>query len=266
MRRTEDQVLQSLRAVHAFIASHAVQLRTVTEAGSYHDLGEILARLDGHTVTQASTGFTARASTWNQRTLRKALETHHMRPIARVADVIGVTQTQVGVIRMPTTRLSSGQLVGYAQGMATAAAKFRDDFVRAGLPADFVEQLNAAVERLHVELSSRKNEKASGGASTIMVARNLRVGRKLVRALDSFVLLAAGDDAELMAAWKLAKRVSRPRPARYALVPAAGAPPALAASSEATPIIATARIATEEKAPDPVPRWSLRRLLPTSLR
>jgi len=266
MRRTEDELLQSLKAVHAFIANHPDQLAEVAATGSYRDLGDILTRLDGHAVAQTSTSLSARASTKRKKALRDELETHHMRPIARVADVIGLVHDDVGVIRMPTTSLSNGQLVAYAGGMGVAASKFRDQFVRAGLRPDFVEQMNAAIERLNCELTKRRSQTAHGEASTQSVVLEIRAGRKLVRALDAFVLLAAANDADLIAEWKLVKRVARPRPTRYALVHGGRALPALPASSEAAPIMATARIATEEKLPAPLPRWSLRRLLPPSFR
>jgi hypothetical protein len=254
MRRTEEALGQSLVSVHRFIETHAVELRTVFESGAYHRLGEVLANLRDYALNQTGGSYALRGATLKNDALRAELENLHMRPIARVAAILAMEHTEIEPLRMPSTARSTEILIAEARGMADMASKWKDAFVREGLPADFLERLQTLVEEMSESRSGRKVRWASRGGATIGIRRELATGRKLVRALDSFVLMAAGHNETLMAEWKAVKRVARPVATKRAALSAP--PPMLALPAPApTAITSTVMLAEEPVTSTPTAFW-----------
>jgi hypothetical protein len=256
MRRREDEVLQAIAAAHQFIGRHA-QLATVSQAGAYLELGDVLARVRDHAAGQVSGTIAGKSATQSVRAARESLMEQHMAPIASIADMLVERQPEVTGIRMPTSYLASERLIAYARGMADAAKRFKDDFVEAGLPTDFLEQMEESIQRLEEASVQPKQHRARRGGATEGVGIELSRARKLLNVMDSFVRREVRDDKALMAEWKVVKRLPRPKKA-----PAELSTPQepLALPAPRPPIQAIARIAQEEEV---LPsRWSLRRLLP----
>ncbi|MDQ2666704.1 MAG: hypothetical protein M3Z05_11910 [Gemmatimonadota bacterium] len=67
-----------------------------------------------------------------------------MSHVARVAKADLPNTPAIEPLRMPKGRLTTERLSTAANGMAKAAVPFAPVFVDAGLPSDFVAQLNAA--------------------------------------------------------------------------------------------------------------------------
>ena len=256
MRRREDEVLQAIAAAHAFIGRHA-QLATVSQAGAYLELGEVLARVRDNAVGQVSGTMARKSATEAALAARESLMEQHMSPIASIADVLVERRPEVTGIRMPKSYLASEQLIAYARGMASAAERFKDDFVEAGLPTDFLEQMEESIQHFGAVSVQPKQHHARRKGATHGVGVELSRARKLLKVMDSFVRREVRGDQALMAEWKVVKRLPRPKKASVALTTPQEP---LALPAPQPPLQAIARIAEEEEV---LPsRWSLRKLLP----
>jgi hypothetical protein len=256
MRRREGEVLQAIAAAHEFIGRHA-QLATVSQAGAYRELGECLARVRDHAVGQVSGTIAGQSATQAARAARRSLMEQHMTPVARIADMLLERRVEATGLRMPTSYLASQQLIAYARGMAATAKRFKDDFVEAGLPTDFLEQMEESIQHFGDVSIQRKQHHAQRGGATHGVRVELSRARKLLKVMDAFVTREVRDDQALMAEWKVVKRLPRPKKARVAL---STPQEPLALPAPQPPLQAIARIAQEEEV---LPsRWSLRKLLP----
>ena len=94
-----------------------------------------------------------------------------------------------------------------ALGMAKAAAPCADVFVKAALPADFIDQLVAAANATVASVGTRKQSRVAGAGATKGLKTTLSTARKSVHALDGLVKSALKDDPPLLAAWRTARRV-----------------------------------------------------------
>jgi hypothetical protein len=93
--------------------------------------------------------------------------------------------------------------------MGNAAARHHNVFVSAGLPADFVAQLEVATDAIVKTLNVRDQIRGKAGTATTSLEKRLSEARKVVHVLDSFVQKALKRDPVLLRNWNLVKRVQK---------------------------------------------------------
>jgi hypothetical protein len=147
MRTTQGTVFQSLRAIKGFLDEHADKLTSVLASGAYKRLEDIINSLDTHAADQTGSFIEGQSLTQRQRNLRTVLRRDHMAAIARIARADLPSTPEFRPLRMPRGRITPEKLAAAASGMAQVAARYTDTFTAAGLPADFVAQLNTAADR-----------------------------------------------------------------------------------------------------------------------
>lgn len=226
MQIRQGNILQSLKSIQRFLDDHSAELAGIAETGARRKLDDLVTKLSGTAVVQSGSRLAARSATRKLRVLTQALLDHHMAPIARIAKAELPPTPALAPLGMPKARETNERLVALARAMAGEAAKFRDTFIHAGLPEDFIEQLRAAADALAVFLGERKQYEADRGAATKTIITTLAEARKVVDVLDSFVKTRAQHDASLRAAWKIVKRLPR---TAVITKPAATTTPALTA-------------------------------------
>ena len=207
MENRQGDVLESIRAVQNFLDAHADRLGDVNKTGVRQQLDEVVTQLTGHVTSQNDHSLAALGATRKQRALRRILVNEHMRPIARIATADLPPTPEVQPLTMPAGRPTVAVLIGAARGMAAAAGRFATVFTGAGLPADFVAQLTTATDALEAARDQQTLTRSSRAGSTDVLAGTLQRGRRIIRVLDSLVANALKDDAELLTAWKSAKRI-----------------------------------------------------------
>jgi hypothetical protein len=99
--------------------------------------------------------------------------------------------------------------------MAKTVEPYSDVFIAAGLPNDFIAQLNAATDAMTNTISERTSSRGRRSGATAGLKQKLSAGRRIVHALDAFVRSQLKNDPALLRDWNLVKRVPRPmgRPA-----------------------------------------------------
>lgn len=80
-------------------------------------------------------------------------------------------------------------------------------FVENGRPAGFLAQLDAAIEALRQAVLNRGRSVGKQVGARAGLGQELTRGRRCVRMLDAMVLDAFAGQADVIAKWKLAKRV-----------------------------------------------------------
>ena len=207
MRTTQGSVLQSLRAVQAFIDANAAHLGDVPQSGARKKLDHAIEELSSHAAVQTGSFLQAKGSTQRQRALRKVLLRDHMAPIARIAAADLPDTPAVRPLRMPKGKPTAEKLSAAAYGMGEAAAKFSDTFTSAGLPSDFVIKLTGAADAMLAALGDRTQSRGQRKGATTGLKTKLSHGRKIVGVLDAFIKSALKDNAALLAEWNTVKRV-----------------------------------------------------------
>src|SRR5437879_5666935 len=209
MQTAQGTMLQSLRAVQGFLEQHADQLTGVVQTGARKRLDDAILALEGLVSDQTGSALASKGLTRKQRAQRMALLRDHMRSISRIAKADLPATPQFAPLRMPRGKPTLERLAAAAAGMAQVAEPFADIFVKAGMPADFIAQLNTAAADMVGSLSTRTQTRGRGAGATAGLKGKLSEGRKIVHILDAFVQSALKDDPSLVASWNLVKRVPK---------------------------------------------------------
>ncbi len=209
MFTAQGNTLATLGLVRDFLDEHAAQLPSAATSGARRRLGEVLLGLATHTTEQSGQTIAGRGAVKKKTELRATLLRDHMRPIALVAQAELPHTAELHALRMPRNKPSLDRLAAMARGMAVEAAKYRGIFTRVGLPADFVEQLEAATqEMLDVRNASVRSRGRVKGA-TDSVRSLLREARQVLAVLDVLVRKDAPTDTRLLGDWARVKKISK---------------------------------------------------------
>lgn len=261
MRHREDGDTETIRAAHQFIARQA-PLAAIVDTGVYRTLGDLLDRIERQSVEQVSEGMAGKSATQTAAAAREELIEEHMRPIASVAHWLALRHPGLKSLRMPSSYRGVTALVAHAAGMGVEASKYHPLFVEAGLPADFVERMDSAIQRFKDASAQPRQHRSNRRGVTEGAEADLKQAKKYLKVLDAFVRRTAGDDTALVAAWAAVKRFP---PRRKAAVEAPELPavaPPLMLTAPAEPLQLTGRVEESEPAKAPA-RWTLRNLFRT---
>jgi hypothetical protein len=152
--------------------------------------------------------------------LREALRLEQMRPIAAIARLRLADSPLIIRLQVPRKNVDDATLIAAGDGMAKAAAQYRDVFIAQHLPADFVEQLEAAVNALRKSVEDREGTRVQRRYTTRAILACLSEASHMVRILDGLVMRQIRKDPALLAGWTTAVRHrGRPGGAGTASVP-----------------------------------------------
>src|SRR5665213_766851 len=187
MKTTQGNTMASLRNVQGFLQSNAAALASVVATPTAQRLDTAIVTLTGHASDQNMKLIEAKGSTQTQEALRSELLKFHITPINRIARLELGNTPELLPFLMPRGRQPIEKLKGCADGMAAAAEKYSATFIGAGLPADFIAQLNAVSTAMVQAQSSRAQTSAERKGATTSLQSMLTVGRKIVHVLDPLV-------------------------------------------------------------------------------
>jgi nucleotide-binding universal stress UspA family protein len=237
MQARHVTVLSTLLRVQRFMDINANTLGSVTTSVYRHALDDSVTTLKSQAVTLSEFQRKGHGQPAKQRALRSALRDNHMRRIAIIAAVELRQAPEFVTLQMPAPNLTTQQLVAAAEAMRVAAQQYVSTFTDGGLPADFLEQLQAAADVLAQMLADHGPSTTTQAAVTAELGATAASGRGIVRVLDPLIQAKLAGNAGLLAQWKTAKRFIgkvTPVPASMLQAAAIGANALQAPVSEAT--------------------------------
>jgi hypothetical protein len=184
----------------------------------------VVAEVEARATAQASGKHASREGTTlksvARETLRRTLTT--IRDTARqmARTVPGLEEK----FRLPRSASDQGWLA-VARAFAQDAAPLKAEFVRWGLPADFLEELDAEITAYEHSIDTRAQKTGERVAATAAIDAAIERGMNAVRALDAIVRNIFRDDPAALAEWTSASHTERsPRAAHAATPPAQPSP------------------------------------------
>ncbi|MEO7086828.1 MAG: hypothetical protein ABI442_07530 [Gemmatimonadaceae bacterium] len=213
MQSNQATDLNMLLRVQRFLDVNGDTLGTINKSGYRAVLDDVVTNLSGHAVNQTTSKRVGAAETARERVLRNALRLNNMRPIATVAAAQLRQTPEFVAFKMPAGNSTSRTLIAWAGAMHNAAAGYSKTFTDAGLPADFLAQLQTAADVLNTSITNRGATKnLQSGATTGLSAEATR-GRQAVKVLDSLVEPEIAGNLAVLAQWRSAKRIGGKAPA-----------------------------------------------------
>lgn len=185
-------------------AAKFVVLTVATEL--FNRLTTVIDGLDGHTRAQASglradqEGSTSKASARDE--IRSALDA-----IARAAR--SMAHTIPGLedrFRAPRS-VSDQVLLSIARAFAADALPLKAEFIKRGLPADFLDELNNHINAFESAVNHRIQSRWAHVTATAGIDDLIDEGARIVRELSPIVQNALAGDPPSLAAWLSATHV-----------------------------------------------------------
>ena len=203
---TQSSALQSYRRVREFLNAHQPADMPAGFAAPVAELDVVLTELTRSAQQQNTSIRAGLSEVRRQRALRDELWSNHMLPLSRLArEIFGVPGVDAA-LRLPKRSADNDRVLAAAHGMANAAEKERDTFVRHGLPETFVTALRAAATALEQALGARVESRRERVKATAAVAEQVKRGKRAVRMINALIAPKLAMAPELLAAWKDAKR------------------------------------------------------------
>lgn len=209
MRDTEIRKVQALGRINDFGTARASDFPAASLGGQiWVEVKALIVELDKLGEAQQSAGGGARASAEVKRSARVLLLRlmRAMRETARAMepDTPGITEK----FRVPTTN-GDEALINAARSFITTATPLKADFLRREMPADFLEQLSAAIDQFESAVNSQNLNTGQRVSATAGVKSALSRAAKLRKELNPIVRNKYQDDPATLAAWESASHVER---------------------------------------------------------
>ncbi|MDX6696216.1 MAG: hypothetical protein QOF02_3819 [Blastocatellia bacterium] len=182
-------------------------------AGSYvsqlfAQLTHIIVNLRAAADRQSSNMRAAQQGTTSKASLRDEILLD-LRAIARTARALALTMPGLeDRFRLPHN-LKEQALLSVARTFMADAAPLKAEFIRLGLPADFLEDLNTDINAYEAALTRQTQGTEEHVAATAAIEDLIEDGIRIMRELDVLMRNLLADDPATLAQWLSASRVER---------------------------------------------------------
>lgn len=165
------------------------------------------AKLTLQTTKHATSISSAQQGATSKAALRAALHADLV-IINRIANGLALEITGLkDKFRMP--RGDDNDLLTAARAFAADAVPLKSDFMRYGLPDDFIDDLNADIAAFEQATAKRNQSLETQAASRAAQEEALADGLQALKQLDIYMNTVLRDDPEMLAAWNKASHVER---------------------------------------------------------
>ena len=212
MNKSQMARLTALQRIQVFMGANAAALGSVSKSTSATDLDTAVTALVQYVAQQALAEKLAISSKLVKDAARDDLRVNHMQPVAAIAKKKLSTTADIQALSLPHKNTADILLIGEGTAMANAAALYTQVFLDQQLPADFIAQLQAAVQAVRNAVDAQaKAMAARRGEHTarfidregVVVAEDIAEGRQLLSADLGDQLFANPADVFLAAVCEL---------------------------------------------------------------
>ena len=241
MLTRQNAVFAALQRAQRFFDENGVQItNTVDLTAARKRLDDVIASFSTHAVDQSTADRSLKGENAKQQQLRVTLTTDIMRPIAEIARRNLRKVPEFKSLQMPR-HIAGPAFLADAEGMAKAAAIHKDTLIERGLPADFLDQFQAALTQLAQSVSDRDQSRTHRMGATKGLHFQEQEGRSVLKVLDALVRRALRDNHALLGTWAGARAIYRQPRTAPTPVPTTQTPTTQTApASPATPPVAAA--------------------------
>ena len=203
MKRKYIYTQQMLARVFHFGTAYEDLFPKETVAGKLlAAIGSAITKLDSHAGGQVSGYGAVRTSRTSRSAARKALQLK-LELTERTARALKVDKFYI-----PRNR-SDAALIATGEAFALIGETMKEELVEQGLPATFVDDLNAAVTELKHALVDTKSTLGKRKAAITDFNDILHAALDDLRRFDALVINTLRDKPGIMTEWKTARRIDR---------------------------------------------------------
>jgi ElaB/YqjD/DUF883 family membrane-anchored ribosome-binding protein len=209
MRDSATRRLEMFIRVREFMLAHASVFTATTRGGELLALlVALITELQGHMASQSSGMRAAREKTSLKSVARAALQ-EALEAITDTARAMALTMPGLNdKFRLPHG--ASAQVwLATARAFAVDAEPLKAEFIKRGLPSNFLDELKALADEFEETISGKAQTKGAHVAATAAIDDCIERGMNIVRELGAIVRNTFRDDPALLAEWASASHTAR---------------------------------------------------------
>jgi hypothetical protein len=209
MNDSQTRRYEMLTRVRDFGVTHAAAFAAASLGGQkFAAVSGVVDELEEHGTAQSSSGSAAKTSTGAKNVARDSVR-QKMSAISETARAMESTMPGISAsFRLPQAR-GDQTLLNAARAFVEAATPLKSEFLQREMPANFLEELIAAIDTFESAYNSRNVNTERRVTATAAIDVVVDRGIELVRELDAIVRNKFRSDAATLAAWESARHVER---------------------------------------------------------
>lgn len=209
MDRDETFTLEMFTRVRAFGLAHANQFPETSRGGELLvTINQVIEELRGHAASQVSKSLASKGGTALNEAAFAALQ-DDLEAISRTARVMAFSIPGLDEkFRLPRN-VGKQKWLATARSMAQDAEPLKAEFIRRGLPEDFLDDLKADIAKIERGIDSRDQNKGAGVAATIAIDDAVERGMRAVREMDAIVRNIFRTEPATLGEWTSARHIER---------------------------------------------------------
>lgn len=209
MNSQEARVLEMLIRVRQFGLTHTSAFPASSRGSDlFQAVGGFIDSIENLSTTYAQHTRAAREQTVQKKMVCDAIR-RNMAVLARTAR--GMKRIAPGIhdkFRLPKS-FSAQAMLTTARAVAAESEQQKEEFIRRGMPANFLQEFVSLIEDLEEIVDSQAQNSAARVLSKAAVNEATQNARGTVRELDTIVLNVYGADASVLAEWESASHIER---------------------------------------------------------
>lgn len=203
----ETNILEAFVNMREFNRQNAADYADVAEAAvQFKIINDSIETMQNHAATQTSG---ARGQAVQQKSVLSAAIRRKLTNIARTARALNFNDE--GFRRLFSVPNSSSQqkLLAAAREFAAEAAKHKADFLRLGMRASFIDDLNDDIADFEQAINDKAGAQGAGVGATAGIDAAVENGLQAADIADSILHNVYQDNPVKLAAWTQARHVKR---------------------------------------------------------
>lgn len=207
MDSNHKQLIASLERIQAFLNRYPLPNPPAKFAERRAEVDEVLPRLTALAFEQSAAQRESRDGTRRQQTARQVL-LEALAPISRVGLAVLPQDPEIQKsMAMPDAKIATGKLLAIAGGMRSSAAQYEKLLQENGCAADCLAKLDAAIDGVRLTVIGKAQSVGRHVGAKAGLDQELKRARRTVKMLDAIVRNAFAGRADMLATWRVAKRV-----------------------------------------------------------
>ena len=209
MKDTERRRLEMFIRVREFGVPRSAQFPSTSFAGEqFTILDDVINALETHTSAQESGKGAVREGTSSAAAALDEVM-RDLEALNRTARAMAMTTPGLAnKFRVPHNQ-SNQAVLAVARAQLTDAQPLKAEFIKRGMPADFLEDLQADIEEMEQSIARKAQGAETRTAATEGIDDEIDQGMKAARELDPIMRNTFANDPATLAAWLGASHVER---------------------------------------------------------
>lgn len=209
MDKAETRVLEMFIRVRVYGTAHAAQFPASTRGGElFTQLNTDISELQDHAATQSSSARESKEGTTLKAVALSELQ-DDLEAVNRTARAMALSMPGLDdKFRLPRNTGTQNWLAA-ARSFAADADPLKAEFIRRGLPENFLDELEAGITAVEQIINRKGQATSESVAATAAIDETIERGMQTVRELDAIVRNVFRDNAAALAEWQSARHIER---------------------------------------------------------